>query len=77
MYVPILGYPRFLSALLLCVFRDEFGVTEFEAPEAAPVPTALVAVTVNVYPVPLTKLPTVRGLADPDPVKLPGFDVAV
>jgi len=31
------------------------GVTEFEAAEAEPVPTALVAVTVKVYAVPLVR----------------------
>jgi hypothetical protein len=38
---------------------------------------ALVAVTVNVYAVPLVKPDTVIGLDDPVPVNPPGLDVAV
>ncbi len=53
------------------------GVTEFEAAEAAPVPTPLVAVTVKVYAVPLVRPLTVIGLVVPVPVKPPGELVAV
>jgi hypothetical protein len=37
------------------------GVTELDAPELAPLPTLFVAVTVNLYPVPLVK-PVTRQL---------------
>ena len=39
------------------------GVTEPDAVEAGPSPAALVAVTVNVYAVPLVRPETVTGLA--------------
>jgi hypothetical protein len=53
------------------------GITLFEATDAAPVPMALVAVTVNVYAVPLVSPLTVTGLDIPEPVSSPGFDVTV
>ena len=53
------------------------GVTAFDAADAEPVPELFVAVTVNVYAVPLVKPVTTRGLADPLPVTLPGEDVTV
>ena len=53
------------------------GVTEFDAVEAGPVPAELVAVTVNVYAVPLVRPETVMGLAAPAPVIPPGLEVAV
>jgi hypothetical protein len=53
------------------------GVTDALAADAAPVPTAFVAVTVNVYAVPLLKPVTVSGLDAPDAVKPPGLDVTV
>jgi hypothetical protein len=53
------------------------GVTELEAAEAALVPTAFVAVTVNVYAVPFVKPVTVIGLDVPVAIMLPGFDVTV
>lgn len=53
------------------------GVTAAEGTDAGPVPPALVAVTVNVYAVPLVKPDTVSGLDAPDAVKPPGLDVAV
>jgi hypothetical protein len=53
------------------------GVTEFDAEDAAPVPIAFVAVTVNVYAVPLLKPETVNGLEPPVAVKPPGLDVTV
>jgi hypothetical protein len=53
------------------------GVTEFDATDAVLVPTALVAVTVNVYTVPLVKPVIVIGDAPPLAVKLPTFEVTV
>ncbi|MBK6602781.1 MAG: hypothetical protein IPG28_14835 [Betaproteobacteria bacterium] len=55
------------------------GVTAADAADAGPVPTALVAVTVNVYAVPLVRPDTVIDVhgAVQLPVKLPGLDVAV
>ena len=53
------------------------GVTLFEASEAALVPTALVAVTVKVYEVPLERPVTTIGDEPPLPVWLPGLEVAV
>jgi hypothetical protein len=46
--VPIIGAPGTVA-----------GVTEFDAAEAAPVPAMFVAVTVNVYAVPLVNPVTV------------------
>jgi hypothetical protein len=48
------------------------GVTEFEGSEGAPVPTALVAVTVNVYAVPFVRPVTVVLVAGGDPVTVFG-----
>jgi hypothetical protein len=53
------------------------GVTLLEALEAELVPTALVAVTVKVYGVPLVSPVTVTGELLPVPVMLPGEDVTV
>jgi hypothetical protein len=53
------------------------GVTAEEAEEAEPVPTALVAVTVKVYDVPLVRPVTTIGEAEPVPVKAPGLEVTV
>ena len=53
------------------------GVTLFEAADADPVPTAFVAVTVNVYAVPLVRPITVIGEAPPAPVNPPGLEVTV
>jgi hypothetical protein len=53
------------------------GVTELLAALAGPVPAPLVAVTVNVYAVPLVNPVTVIGEDDPVPVIPPGLDVAV
>jgi len=53
------------------------GVTLFDAALAGPVPVALVAVTVNVYAVPVVNPVTVTGDDAPVPVKPPGLDVAV
>ena len=51
------------------------GVTAFDAALAAPVPMAFVAVTVNVYAVPLVRPVTVSGDAAPVPVAPPGLAV--
>ena len=56
---------------------DPFGVTEFDAPDAAPVPAELVAVTVKVWDTPLVKPVTVMGEPDPVPVAPPGLAVTV
>jgi hypothetical protein len=53
-----------------------FGVTLLEAAEAGPVPAELVALTVNVYAVPLVSPVTVIGLAVPVTV-WPAEDVTV
>jgi hypothetical protein len=64
--VPIVGAPGTVA-----------GVTLLEDADAGPVPTELVAVTVNVYAVPLVKPATVIGLTVPVWVFPPGEDVAV
>src|SRR5436190_2132302 len=48
------------------------GVTELEAAESGPVPTALVAETLNVYAVPLVSPVTVRVVAGGLPVTVVG-----
>ena len=53
------------------------GVTLFDTPDAEPVPTAFVAVTVNVYGVPFASPLTVIGLVAPVPVNPLGDDVTV
>ena len=58
------------------------GITADEAVDAAPVPTEFVAVTVNVYDVPLVKPDTVQAAVIGLPVldvqvNPPGEDVAV
>jgi len=53
------------------------GVTAFEAADALPVPTPLVAVTVKVYAVPLTSPATVHGEFEHVPTLPPGLLVAV
>ena len=53
------------------------GVTEFDAADAAPVPTLLVAFTVKVYAVPFVSPATIIGEAVPVPVNPPGEDVTV
>ena len=64
--VPIVGEPGVVA-----------GVTLLEAAEAAPVPVALVAVTENVYAVPLVRPVRVIGLAEPVVVTLPGEEVTL
>jgi hypothetical protein len=53
------------------------GVAELLAEDAGDVPIALVAVTVNVYAVPVVKPLTVIGDDPPVPVTPPGLDVTV
>ena len=53
------------------------GTTELLVPEEILVPIAFVAVTVNVYVVPLVKPVTVIGDAPPVPVNPPGLEVTV
>ena len=53
------------------------GVAGAEAAEAAPVPAAFVAVTVNVYAVPLVSPLTVQEVDTVEQVKPPGDDVTV
>jgi hypothetical protein len=53
------------------------GVTLLLAPDALEVPTAFVAVTVNVYGVPVVKPVTVIGELEPVAVMPPGEDVTV
>jgi hypothetical protein len=53
------------------------GVTELDADDAGDVPIAFVAVTVNVYEVPLVKPPTEIGDEEPLAVTPPGLDVTV
>ena len=53
------------------------GVAEFEAVDAVPVPAALVAVTLNVYEVPLLSPVTVQLRPAVEQVSPPGVDVAV
>jgi hypothetical protein len=53
------------------------GVTELLAADAGDVPIAFVAVTVNVYAVPLLKPLTVIGDEEPVPVIPLGLDVTV
>jgi hypothetical protein len=53
------------------------GVTVFEGADAGPVPCAFVAVTVNVYAVPLARPPSVMGEAAPVALTPPGEDVTV
>ena len=55
----------------------DFGVALLEAADAGPVPALLVAVTVNVYAVPLVRLVTTTGEPAPVPVIPPGLDVTV
>ena len=55
---------------------DDAGVT-LTVPEAAPVPTALVAVTEHVYVVPFVRPVTVIGDAAPLALNPPGLHVAV
>jgi hypothetical protein len=53
------------------------GPIELLLAEAELVPTAFVAVTVNVYDTPLVKPVTIKGEAPPVAVKPPGLDVTV
>jgi hypothetical protein len=62
---------------LLPLATQPDGVTALDALDAGPVPAAFVAVTVNVYDVPLLKPVTVWVVLDPADVNPPGLDVTV
>ena len=53
------------------------GVADDDATEAEPVPEAFVAVTVNVYEVPLVRPVTVQPVVAVEHVKEPGDEVTV
>ncbi len=53
------------------------GVTEFDAPDGELTPRALVAITVNVYAVPLVRPDTTIGEDEPLTEIPPGLEVAV
>jgi hypothetical protein len=53
------------------------GVTEFDAADGDPVPTAFVAVTVNVYAVPFASPAIVTPVAGGEPVTVVGDCAAV
>jgi hypothetical protein len=53
------------------------GSTTFDDAEAAPVPAALVALTVKVYALPLVKPDTMMGLPVPEAARLPYDEVTV
>ena len=53
------------------------GVAGAEAADAGPVPAALVALTVNVYGVPLVRPPTVQEVEDVEHENPPGEAVTV
>jgi hypothetical protein len=52
-------------------------VTDPEDPDAVEVPAEFVAVTVNVYAVPVVRPVTTIGLDEPETVKPPELDVTV
>ncbi len=68
-----------VSPITSTLVLNAFGVIELEALDAVDVPFALVAVTVNVYSVPITKVPvTVKGLDVPEVLKaIEGLEVTV
>ena len=67
--VPMVGAPGAVAPVV--------GVTLFEAAEAALVPIALIATTVNVYAVPLVRPVTVIGEPVLVAVSPPGEEVAL
>jgi hypothetical protein len=60
-----------------CPVTGSTGVTLLLAALGTLLPNAFVAITVNVYAVPLVSPLTVTGDVAPVPVKPPGFDVTV
>ena len=66
-----------MSATPVAGTPNSLGVTELEAAEATLVPALLVAVTVNVYAVPLVRPVKVNGLDVAIRVILPGVAVTV
>jgi hypothetical protein len=70
--------PKFIVPGLANVIDCEpKGVADPDAPEALPVPALLVAVTVNVYAVPLVRPVTTMGLDEPEAVGPPELEVTV
>ena len=53
------------------------GVTAFEADEGEPFPTALTAMTVNVYDVPALSPETIMGLETPNAASPPGLAITL
>jgi hypothetical protein len=79
-YVPVLGRVIVVDpppVTAVNANNGASGVIEALAADASDVPTAFVAVTVNVYDVPFDKPVTVNGLDAPVAVKPPGLDVTV
>ena len=75
--IAALNDPGPLSAVFVTRIGGRTGVTLLDAAEAAPAPTPLVAVTVNVYAVPFVSPVTVIGLAAPVATTPPGDEVTV
>jgi len=70
--VAVQGIPKvFVPGFANVIAWVPIGVTEFEAPEAVPVPSAFVAVTAHVYAVPLVNPVTTIGLVEPFAVTAP------
>ena len=59
-----------------CPPLEALGVTAFDGDDSGPVPIAFVAVTVNVYAVPLVRLLIVALVAGGDPVTVVGVCAA-
>ena len=66
-----------VPGLLNAIVCEPCGVTWFEAGEAGPTPTALAAVTVKMYPMPLVSPVTVQGEFKHVASTLPGLEVTV
>ena len=71
--VPSVNVPGFASVITWVVC----GVVLIDATDAADVPVLFVAVTANVYEVPLARPVTMIGLEVPVPVAPPGLAVTV
>ena len=67
-------FSSMITMTLLPVVLTATGVTELDAAEAALVPMAFVAVTVNVYAVPLVKPPTTTEVAEATAVVTDPFE---
>lgn len=66
-----------MPAVVYACWPMTAGVTLLLAALAGPVPVAFVAVTVNVYAVPVVRPDTVIGEEDPVAVIPPGLEVTV